>query len=74
MNAVDRFLQYLAELVRIAGLYHGDAIERDLANSTMMPWALKLVDVLVDEMTIEDVAEACRRHPDAKRVIGYAQR
>lgn len=73
MNAVERFLQYLAELVRIAGLYRGGHIERDLAKSTMMPWALKLVYVLLDEMTADDVAEACRRHPDAERVIGYAR-
>jgi hypothetical protein len=73
MNAVERFLQYLNELVRVAGLYRGGHIERDLAKSTMMPFAINLVNVLLDEMTVEDVAEACRRHPDAERVIGYAR-
>lgn len=73
MSALERFLQYLRELVRLADLYHGGALELQAAKDTMMPWALKLVYVLLDEMTIEDVREACRQHPDAERVIGYAR-
>lgn len=69
MNALQRFLSCLAELIRLRDLYFGGILVRERCKDLMIPWAMKLVTIVWEELTYEDCKEAMRQHPDAERVL-----